>query len=188
MKKLIIAVGFVLASQCIMAQQKPTDLDKSPLDLSYYPSNYPILKMRGQTALPEPSARILYSRPQLKGRNIFGEEVKYNEVWRLGANESTEIELFKNATIGGKKIPKGRYTLYCIPTPTQWTIIISKYNYSWGSFTYKADKDVARITVPLQKATEQAEALTIYFENAAMVILWDYLKVSIPISFQVSNA
>ncbi|MEJ7685336.1 MAG: DUF2911 domain-containing protein [Segetibacter sp.] len=82
---------------------------------------------------------------------MFGREVKYNEVWRLGANEATELELFKNAAIGEKSVPKGRYTLYCIPAETKWTIIVSKDNYSWGSFTYKSDKDVARIDVPVQK-------------------------------------
>lgn len=175
-------LGFLLTAQFIMAQQKPTDIDKSPLDVSYYPANFPILKMR-QQANGEPSARILYSRPQLKGRNIFGGEVKYNEVWRLGANEATELELFKNAVIGGKKIPKGRYTLYCIPTENKWTLIINKDNYSWGSFIYKSDKDVARIDVPVQKITEPVEALTIYFENSSLVVMWDTIKVNVPVSF-----
>jgi hypothetical protein len=181
MKNLLFLLGVLFSTQ-LFAQQKPTDLDKSPLDVSYYPANFPILKMRGQ-ASGDPAARIIYSRPQLKGRNIFGEEVKYNEVWRLGANEATELELFKNAVIGGKKIPKGRYTLYCIPTENKWTIIINKDNYSWGSFTYKSDKDVARIDVPIQKNSEQVEALTIYFENASIAILWDNVKVNVPISF-----
>jgi hypothetical protein len=181
MKNLLFLLAVLFSTQ-LFAQQKPTDLDKSPLDVSYYPANFPILKMRGQ-ANGDPAARIIYSRPQLKGRNIFGEEVKYNEVWRLGANEATELELFKNAVIGGKKIPKGRYTLYCIPTETKWTIIINKDNYSWGSFTYKSDKDVARIDVPVQKNSEQVEALTIYFENSSIAILWDNVKVNVPISF-----
>ena len=182
MKKLFFLLAFVLAGQLIMAQQKPTDLDKSPMDVAYFPANYPLLKMRGQINT-DPSARIVYSRPQRKGREIFGGEVKYNEVWRLGANETTEIELFKNAVIGGKKVPKGRYTLYCIPSPAKWTIILSKYNYSWGSFTYKADKDVARVDVPVQKSAEQVEALTIHFENSSIAFLWDYVKVNVPISF-----
>ncbi|MCW3108967.1 MAG: hypothetical protein JWQ09_3473, partial [Segetibacter sp.] len=148
----------------------------------YYPSNYPLLKMRGQTN-SEPLARILYSRPQKKGRAIFGEEVKYNDVWRLGANEATEIELFKNATIGGKKIPKGRYSVYCIPTETKWTIVLNKDNYSWGSFTYKADKDVARIDVSVQKNGESVEALTIFFDNNSWIIEWDTLKVAVPVAF-----
>jgi hypothetical protein len=181
MKNLFFLLAVLFSTQ-LFAQQKPTDLDKSPLDVSYYPANFPILKMRGQ-ANGDPLARIIYSRPQLKGRNIFGEEVKYNEVWRLGANESTELELFKNAVIGGKKIPKGRYTLYCIPTESKWTIVINKENYTWGSFTYKSDKDVARIDVPVQKNNDEVEALTIYFDNSSMAILWDKVKVNVPISF-----
>jgi hypothetical protein len=182
MKKLIILLGFVLAGQMLIAQQRPTDLDKSPLDVAYYPANFPILKMRGQ-AYGDPSARILYSRPQKKGRSIFGEEVKYNEIWRLGANEASEIELFKNAIIGGKKVPKGRYSLYCVPTENKWTIVLNKDNYSWGSFNYKADKDVVRIDVPVQKNNEVVEALTMYFDNGALQIMWDNLKVAVPVSF-----
>lgn len=182
MRKIIFLSGFVLAAQFAMAQPKPADLDKSPMDMSYYPSNYPILKMQGK-ANAEPSARLIYSRPQKKGRDIFGQEVKYNEVWRLGANEATELELFRNAVIGGKKIPKGRYTLYCIPTETKWTIIVSKDNYSWGSFTYKSDKDVARIDVPVQKSNEMTEALTMYFDTNNLEILWDNNKAEVPVSF-----
>ncbi len=182
MKKIIFLLGFVLAGQLLMAQPKPTDLDKSPMDISYYPANYPILKMRGQ-ANGEPLARIIYSRPQKKGRDIFGQEVKYGEVWRLGANEATELELFTNATIGGKSVPKGRYVLYCIPTETKWTIIVNKDNYSWGSFTYKSDKDVARIDVPVQKNDDITEALTMYFEKNNLIILWNNIKVAVPVSF-----
>ena len=182
MKRLFFLLGFVLSVYCVTAQQKQTDLDKSPMDVSYFPPNYPILKMKGQIN-GEPLARVLYSRPQKKGREIFGEEVKYGEVWRLGANEATEIELFKNGTIGGKKISKGRYTVYCVPSETKWTIVLNKDNYSWGSFTYKQEKDVARIDVPVQKNTENVEALTMYFENNAWVILWENLRVAIPVAF-----
>jgi hypothetical protein len=182
MKRLVFLAAFILAAHCLMAQPKPTELDKSPLDVSYYPANYPILKMSGKTST-DPLARILYSRPQKKGRNIFGEEVKYNEVWRLGANEATELELFKNATIGGKKIPKGRYSVFCVPTESKWTIVLNKDNYTWGSFTYKQEKDLARIDVPVQKNNENVEALTMYFDNNALNIQWDVLKVAIPISF-----
>ena len=182
MKKLAFLSGFILAGQLLMAQPKPTELDKSPMDISYYPPNYPISKMRGQ-ANGEPLARIIYSRPQKKEREIFGEAVKYNEVWRLGANEATELELFKNGTIGGKSIPKGRYTLYCIPTETKWTIIVSKDNYTWGSFNYKSDNDIARLDVPVQKNNEVTEALTMYFEKNNLIILWDQLKVAVPVSF-----
>ena len=71
--------------------------------MAYYPANYPVLKI--QDKLTETlAARVVYSRPQKAGRTIFGSLVKYGEVWRLGANEATEIEFFKNVKIGGKKI------------------------------------------------------------------------------------
>src|SRR5205085_1346659 len=116
---------------------------KSPMDMAYYPTDYPLLK--GQNKMSQaPLARIIYSRPQRDNRVIFGDLIEYNKVWRLGANESTEIEFFKDAVIGGKKIPKGRYTLYAIPTPTKWTVILNKDTDSWGAFVYDAKKDLLR--------------------------------------------
>jgi hypothetical protein len=182
MKKLFLIAGFLLSVHCLFAQQKPTELDKSPLDVSYFPANFPILKMKSQVGAA-PLARVLYSRPQKKGRNIFGEEVKYNEIWRMGANEASEFELFKDARIGGKKLAKGRYSIFCIPTESKWTIIFNKDNFSWGSYSYQPDKDVARIEVPVKKAEEPIEALTMYFENNNWNIMWDGLKVEVPISF-----
>ncbi len=71
-----------------IAQTKLPPVDKSQLDMCYYPVNYPVLKI--QDKITEPLvARIIYSRPQKNGRQIFGELVTYGEVWRLGANEAT---------------------------------------------------------------------------------------------------
>ena len=184
MKQIIFFLGILMTANIAFAQKSP-ELDKSPLDIAYYPANYPILKMRGQST-GEPNARILYSRPQKKGREIFGGEVKYDEIWRMGANESTEIELFKNATIGGKKIPKGKYNMFCIPSETKWTIIINKDLFSWGSFNYNKEKDVARIEIPVQKSAETVEAFTMFFETGSsnnLVIMWEGVKVQVPVSF-----
>jgi len=132
----------LLASQlfclCLIAQTpKLPAIDKSPMDMSYYPVNYPVLKIQDKATEPV-ALRIVYSRPQRNGRPIFGGLVKYGEVWRLGANEATELELFKQVTIGGKKIAKGRYTLYAIPNESTWTIILNKDTDTWGSFKYNA--------------------------------------------------
>src|SRR5215813_1619409 len=120
----ICLILFCLLSISSFAQQKPTDLDKSPLDISYSPSNYPILKMNGKVK-DAPNVRVIYSRPQKLGREIFGIIVTYDQVWRLGANEATEIEFFKNVKINGRTIAKGRYTLYAICTDSVWTIILN---------------------------------------------------------------
>ena len=169
----------------LWAQPKPTEMDKSPMDMSYWPANYPLLKMKGM-AKDQPIARVIYGRPLKGGRTIFGGIIKYNELWRLGANEATEIEFFKNVKIAGKLVAKGRYTFYCLPTEKKWTLILNKDNFCWGNFTYDGKKDLLRTDVDIEKNTENVEAFTIYFDDikngANMVILWDEIKSVLPIS------
>ncbi len=185
MKKFLILIAVVFASTIVNAQQKVTEVDKSALDVTYFPANYPILKMNGK-AKDLPVARVLYSRPLKTNRSIFGGIVKYGELWRLGANEATEFEVFKNVKVSGKIVPKGRYTLFCIPYENKWTIIINKDNFSWGSFTYNQKKDLMRVDIPVQASEENAEALTMYFEEkgtgANLVMMWDNVKASLPIT------
>jgi len=176
---MIMFMGFVTKGQTV---QIPP-VDKSPMDMSYYPAGYPILKI--QDKLTEPLvARILYSRPQKNGRNIFGELVEYGKVWRLGANEASEIEFYRDVRMGGTKVKKGRYTLYAIPLQDQWTIILNKETDTWGSFKYDVKKDVARITVKPETNTEPVENLSMYFDKDRngfrLQVNWDNLKCSIP--------
>src|SRR5262245_18493936 len=107
----IIAVLFAchLCFANLSAQSSFPAVDKSPLDISYYPHNYPVLKIQDKATEPL-QARVLYSRPRKEGRPIFGGLVEYGKVWRLGANEATEIEFFKHVRVNGKRIGKGRYT------------------------------------------------------------------------------
>lgn len=158
-------------------------LDKSPLDILYYPPEYPKLKMIGKTA-SLPVFRVIYSRPQKNGRKIFGSVVKYGEHWRLGANEATEIEFFEPVIIQQTKIPRGRYALYCIPQPTEWTLILSSDLYSWG-LVIDAAKDIFKFTVPTTPVTTAIEAFTMETEKsedgAVLRIGWDDTKVDLPI-------
>ncbi len=166
-------------------------VDKSPLDISYYPANYPMLKMNGgdtNTLI----ARLIYSRPQKNGRTIFGNEPppkcvqQYGTYWRLGANEATEIEFFKPVIIKGQKILKGRYIIYCIPNENSWRIIFNSNLFSWGLHP-DTKKDVAKIEIPVSKANQNTEYLSLVFEQAAtganLIIAWDNVKASLPISF-----
>lgn len=184
-------IGLLAISQlffiCLLGQNTSLPpVDKSPMDMSYYPANYPVLKI--QDKITEPlAARVVYSRPQKAGRPIFGGLVKYGEVWRLGANEATEIEFFKSVRIGGKKINKGRYTLYAITTEKSWTIILNKDTDTWGSFKYDAKKDVVRATASLQKTDTVIESLSMAFEKTAdgfnLVIGWETIKATLSITF-----
>jgi hypothetical protein len=183
MKPFIITLSLFLAITGL-AQPKPTELDKSPMDMSYWPANYPILKMSGK-AKDLPIARIIYGRPMKNGRVIFGGIIKYGEMWRLGANEATEIETFRTIKIAGKTLAKGRYTVYCLPTENKWTIIINKDNFCWGNFTYDLKKDLIRSEIDVEKNTESVEAFTMYFDDtkngANLIFLWDDIKTSLPI-------
>src|SRR5262245_50192037 len=124
MKKLLtVSVLLLLFIGNTLAQNEPAKLppvDKSPMDIAYFPDNYPVLKIRDKAA-DQPVARLIYSRPQKAGRTIFGDLVEYGKVWRMGANEATEIEFYQHVKMGGKKIQKGRYTLYAIVEQDKWT-------------------------------------------------------------------
>ncbi|MEO6330769.1 MAG: DUF2911 domain-containing protein [Ginsengibacter sp.] len=186
--KIIIAIALLVICSQASAQTLPAklpSLDKSPMDMSYYPPGYPLLKI--QDKITEPLViRLIYSRPQLNGRRVFGELQAYGEVWRLGANEATEIEFFKDVKINNKKIKKGRYSLYCIPVADKWTLIVNKETDTWGSFRYDQAKDVVRVDLPVA-ANEPTEAFTIFFEKsvngANMFMYWDTVTASLPIVF-----
>lgn len=185
MKKIGFFLAFIGASFFAIAQQKPTELDKSPMDMSYWPDNYPLLKMTGK-AKDQPIARIIYGRPAKNGRTIFGGIVKYNELWRLGANEATEMEIFTPVKIGNKVLAKGRYTLFCVPSENRWTIIVSKDNFCWGSFTYDTKKDVVRAEIKPETTDEVIETFTLYFKEGAgkvsLVMLWENQRAELPMT------
>ncbi len=168
-----------------LTAQNKIELDASPMDLGYYPVNYPVLKVKEKVKEPLIS-RVFYGRPAKNGRTIFGELIEYGKIWRLGANEATEIEFFRDVIISKVSIKKGRYTLYAIPFEEKWTIVLNKETDTWGSFKYDMQKDVVREDVPVLKQTEITEIFTIYFEKTlegiGLHITWDNLKVMLPIS------
>ncbi|MBA4166454.1 MAG: DUF2911 domain-containing protein [Chitinophagaceae bacterium] len=159
--------------------------DKSPMDMIYYPVDYPVLKMSGKTS-QQPIARVIYSRPEKNGRVIFGNVVKYSEHWRLGANEATEIEFFTDVSIQNKKIRKGRYILYCIPYPDKWTLILNDDLFVWG-LRIHSSKDIYSFDVPASTTGDVYEAFTMQFEpgkeGMQLVMAWDNAKAVLPISF-----
>ena len=185
MKNILVAL-FLLITYCGTAQIQPTDMDKSPMDMNYSPQGYPILKMNGKVAAQPPNCRVLYSRPQKAGRDIFGGIITYGDVWRLGANEATEVEFFKNVVINGKTITKGKYSLYAICNEKSWTLILNNEKDVWGLY-YNPKKDVVRVNVPVTNTDKTTEAFTMYFEDVKagtnLIIMWDTVKVSLPIKF-----
>lgn len=184
MLKRILLLGLFCASILAgNAQLQLPEPDKSPLDVSYFPVNYPLLKIQGQMK-EGPVARVIYSRPRKEGRPVFGSLVEYGKLWRMGANEATEIEFYKNVTISGQKLAKGRYTLFAIVDEKHWTIIFNKETDVWGSFIYNASKDALRVEVPVEELETPSELLCMTFEktNAGgkLIIAWETTSVAVP--------
>lgn len=189
MKKLLVLMAFcTLVSGATFAQEFPK-VDGSPMDAAYFPPRAAFrgfAKTEEAKKADEPRIRVVYSRPQKKDRVIFGELQKYGELWRIGANESTEITFFSDASVNGAKLKAGRYTLYAIPQEKEWEIYFSSDLDGWGHYGFDKDKStVAKITVPTQKTETTVEALGIMFEasdnGAHMIIGWDDTMVRVPI-------
>jgi hypothetical protein len=183
----ILLASLLLCSVLAHAQNgRMPAIDKSPMDMSYYPSNYPVLKIQ-EKVKEGPYARVIYSRPAKNNRTVFGDLIEYDKIWRLGANEATELELFRDARIGNLRVKKGRYTLYAIPTETSWTLIINRDHDTWGAFKYDPKKDVGRVTIPVEKMTDTTESFTMFFEKAgtgaSLFIYWDNYKAVVPMQF-----
>ncbi len=162
--------------------------DQSPMDISYCPSEYPQRKLAGTISNDPLIARVIYSRPHKKKRVIFGEGenslCRYGSPWRLGANESTEIEFFNPVSIGSNQIPPGKYVMYAIPFAHKWVLALNTNVYSWG-LQIDSTKDIFRASFPVEKQQPALEDFTIIFETsgklANMIMAWDDVKVVVPI-------
>lgn len=172
--------------------QKLRGTDKSPMDMAYYPDNFAHDRKFAPKLIGDMPAivRITYSRPAKKEREVFGTKiVPYGEVWRLGANESSEIKFYQDVTIQGKKVKAGTYSLFAIPTATEWTIILNKDLDFWGAYSYNKDNDVLRVSVPTKKTDEVVENFSIQCikgindKETTMKMAWDMTLVEVPISF-----
>ncbi|MDQ2970886.1 MAG: DUF2911 domain-containing protein [Acidobacteriota bacterium] len=132
---------------------------------------------------------IVYNRPAVNKRKIWGGLVPYKEVWRAGANENTTISFSSPATVGGKPIGAGTYGVHMFPTESDWTIAFSTQHNAWGSFSYDAKEDAVRITVQ-PRTTEFAERLSYRFDDptensVTAVMYWE--KLEVPFSIAVDT-
>ena len=144
-----------------------------------------------QLNIPEPSPsasfsqtlgftkiKVDYARPGTKGREVFGKLIPYGEIWRTGASDCSTISFNDEVTIGGKKIAKGKYSLFSIPNVEQWTIIINTDTTLHGASGYDEKKDVHRFTVKPEKSARFYETFTIELtdivkDNGMLYLIWE---------------
>jgi hypothetical protein len=132
---------------------------------------------------------IRYHRPSVNNRRIFGGLVPYDVLWRAGANEPTLISFSTPVKVEGQSLPAGSYSLYFIPGPAQWTVVLNKFTGGWGTYSYDPAEDAARAQVTPQPA-EMQEQLAYTFDNPAAAhvtaaLRWEKLRVPVTIEVDV---
>ena len=166
-----ILFAFVMLLSNNINAQKYAKLDKSPLDVTTFPTS---------NKEPNKLIKIVYSRPQLKGREL-SKLVPNDKVWRTGANEAPVIHLYKDMKIDGKTVKAGEYSLLTIPGEKEWTIILNKDINVWGAYSYNEANDVIRVQAKVSTGEEVIEAFSIAFDDkGTMYLAWDKTRVSMP--------
>ncbi|MBM3414968.1 MAG: DUF2911 domain-containing protein [Bacteroidetes bacterium] len=135
---------------------------------------------------------LSYSRPGIKGRKVFGDLVPYGQVWRTGANQATTLNFGEEVTIGGTKVPAGKYGLLSIPGEKEWTIIISKQTDVTSPNAYKQEQDVVRVNVVPMQLPFPIETFTISFDDMKsnscnLSLMWDKVYLAFPITADVDS-
>ncbi|MEM7381846.1 MAG: DUF2911 domain-containing protein [Bacteroidota bacterium] len=158
-----------------------------------HPKASPYSRIEQQLGLSK--ITVEYSRPAVRGRDIFGGLVPYGRIWRVGANESTKISTDSELNIGGNKLPAGTYALYAFPEEESWQVVFHTNTSHWGDGrkAYKPEEDAFRIRLKPEKLSEKQENFLITFDDIdhnsmKMLWLWDYTKISIPISVDTHAA
>ena len=168
---LIAAILYTISS----SSQGFNKLDDAPHDIAYY----------RESRVTTPLVKVLYGRPSIKTEGeVFGAEIPFNKLWRTGANEATEIKIYKDVMFGNKLVSAGTYVLYTIPGENQWEIILNSNTDVLGAFQYDAIFDVARIMVPVAKA-EKLDTFSICFKkqqqnSISMIFAWGSTRVKVP--------
>jgi hypothetical protein len=157
----------------------------------------PALSQQDKSKRPSPPAKaeckfsdgktitVDYSSPRMKGRKIFGDLVPFGKVWRAGANEATTFVTTADATVGGKAVPAGSYTIFAIPNADKWTLIISKTTGEWGTDYSGEANDLARVDMKVSALPSPAENFTIAFDQTAagctLRLDWESTRASVEI-------
>jgi len=137
------------------------------------------------------SIDLIYSRPGMKGRKIFGDLVPFGKVWRTGANSATRIKFSDDVTIGGQVLKAGEYAIYTVPGEKEWELIINKGSANWGT-EYKQEDDILRVKATPVKLDQTIESFTMQFANVKsnstdLQLMWDKTLVSVPITTDIDK-
>ncbi len=182
MKKVFYLLSFLMLTATMVSAQLKT------------PQPSPVAKISQEVGLTK--VDLEYSRPSTKGRKIFGELVRFGEMWRTGANASTKVTFGDDVMVGpaSSKLTKGTYALYTIPNKDKWTIIFYTNTSYWGTpdENYKEEEVAAKFDVSVEKSAENVESFTISIDNlrntgADIRLAWENTKITIPFKLDTDS-
>ncbi len=187
MRLKLLRFVFALAAGLIIAPALSAQPAAPTVD---FPAASPACTIKQRVGLTD--VEVVYSRPGIKNREIFGGLIHYGQVWRTGANAATKITFSTAVKLNGTDIPAGTYALFTIPGEDEWTIIINKGASQWGAYSYDEKADVARFKATPVGLAEQIETFTIEFneirdESAVMNLVWDHTVVPINIEIELTG-
>lgn len=179
LRSVVLASGLILSSSAF-AQAPRVD----------FPALSPACTLKQRVGLTD--VEIVYSRPSMKGREIFGGLEAYGKVWRTGANNATRITFSTPVKFGGQDVPAGSYALFSIPGADEWTVILNKVTGQWGAYTYNASNDLVRVTVKPVALTQPVETFLIDIndirsQSATLDLIWEKSRVPVKLEFDVAT-
>lgn len=166
-RTLILLLGGIFFSFTLAAQDNPANRPSPPATASGV--------VKGK------SITINYSSPGVKGREIWGSLVPYNQVWRAGANEATTFETTKDVKIRGQVLPAGKYAFFAIPGEKTWTVIFNNEPNQWGAYNYDQTKDALRAKVKVKETDEMYERLEYAITKNGFELRWEHLVIRVPV-------
>ena len=176
MRRTLPLLALLLAAPLV--GQEPTAVPRVPISP----------RAAEEIAVGNGTMRVEYGRPFAKKRKIFGGLVPWGKVWRTGANAATTLRTDVDVTLGTVPVPKGTYTLYTLPGPKEWTLIVNRQTGQWGT-EYDPRQDLARIPMKVLPLHDPLEAMTISFlpEDAfrgTLRISWEKKSLVVPYAFR----
>ncbi|MDI1320869.1 MAG: DUF2911 domain-containing protein [bacterium] len=156
-----------------------------------FPAPSPAASLKQRVGLTD--ITIDYGRPSMRGRKIFGGLQPYGEIWRTGANQATRMTFSTAVKFGGVDVPAGTYALFSIPGETEWTVILNKIPGQWGTYSYDAKNDIARVKAVPGKTSMTFETLSIAFNDlanesaATLYLTWENTRVPVKIEVDVAH-
>ena len=179
--QILSALTFALLSTFLTQDLHATAKQDPKID---FPQASPTSELKQRVGLTD--VELVYARPSVKGRKIFGGLVPNGEVWRTGANEATKITFSTDVKFGGQAVPAGSYALFTIPGAAEWTVILNKVTGQWGSYSYDEKNDLLRVKAKPVALAEMVETMNIDLsdlrdDSATLTIAWEKTRVPIKI-------